>query len=177
MIFLRADGRILPKRWHPNCTSHRIREFRFGNLSVLNCPGDCIWWRRRNSLIAHAFNSKRKFGRILRNRILPGALIRAEDYQAALRWRTAFTREQRAAFSRLARSEPRIAPDYLTFLARAYELKSIADYSVGPTARSITAYDAALAIETAERFIDTIAQLLPPNDPSSPMRIAPTPSM
>jgi aspartyl-tRNA(Asn)/glutamyl-tRNA(Gln) amidotransferase subunit A len=38
------------------------------------------------------------FGRILRNRILPGALIRAEDYQAALRWRTALTREQHAAF-------------------------------------------------------------------------------
>ena len=38
------------------------------------------------------------FGRILRNRILPGALIRAEDYQAALRWRTALAREQQTAF-------------------------------------------------------------------------------
>jgi aspartyl-tRNA(Asn)/glutamyl-tRNA(Gln) amidotransferase subunit A len=38
------------------------------------------------------------FGRILRNRILPGALIRAEDYQAALRWRTALAREQQVAF-------------------------------------------------------------------------------
>jgi aspartyl-tRNA(Asn)/glutamyl-tRNA(Gln) amidotransferase subunit A len=38
------------------------------------------------------------FGRILRNRILPGALMRAEDYQAALRWRAALTREQHAAF-------------------------------------------------------------------------------
>src|SRR5579862_4844701 len=38
------------------------------------------------------------FGRILRNRVLPGALIRAEDYQAALRWRTALVREQHAAF-------------------------------------------------------------------------------
>jgi len=37
------------------------------------------------------------FGRVLRNRILPGALIRAEDYQAALRWRTALAREQMAA--------------------------------------------------------------------------------
>ena len=34
------------------------------------------------------------FGRILRNRVLPGALIRAEDYMAALRWRTALAREQ-----------------------------------------------------------------------------------
>ena len=40
------------------------------------------------------------FGRMLRNRVLPGALIRAEDYQAALRWRTALTREQHAAFGR-----------------------------------------------------------------------------
>jgi len=38
------------------------------------------------------------FGRILRNRILPGALIRAEDYQAALRWRTALAREQQEVF-------------------------------------------------------------------------------
>jgi aspartyl-tRNA(Asn)/glutamyl-tRNA(Gln) amidotransferase subunit A len=38
------------------------------------------------------------FGRILRNRILPGALIRAEDYQAALRWRTVLAREQQLAF-------------------------------------------------------------------------------
>jgi aspartyl-tRNA(Asn)/glutamyl-tRNA(Gln) amidotransferase subunit A len=41
------------------------------------------------------------FGRILRNRILPGALIRAEDYQAALRWRTALAREQQVAFAQV----------------------------------------------------------------------------
>ncbi len=34
------------------------------------------------------------FGRILRNRVLPGALIRAEDYLEALRWRTALAQEQ-----------------------------------------------------------------------------------
>ena len=32
------------------------------------------------------------FGRILRNRVLPGALIRAEDYVQALRWRTVLAR-------------------------------------------------------------------------------------
>jgi aspartyl-tRNA(Asn)/glutamyl-tRNA(Gln) amidotransferase subunit A len=37
------------------------------------------------------------FGRILRNRVLPGALIRAEDYVQALRWRTALAREQAMA--------------------------------------------------------------------------------
>jgi len=40
------------------------------------------------------------FGRILRNRVLPGALIRAEDYVQALRWRTELAREQAAALKR-----------------------------------------------------------------------------
>jgi aspartyl-tRNA(Asn)/glutamyl-tRNA(Gln) amidotransferase subunit A len=43
----------------------------------------------------------RDFGQILRNRILPGALIRAEDYQAALRWRTALAREQQMALQQV----------------------------------------------------------------------------
>ena len=68
----------------------------------------------------------------------------------------------RSTFSRLARGEPRIAPEYLTFLARAYELKSISDYGVGPTTRTISGADATAAIGMAERFIDTITQLLPP---------------
>src|SRR3954462_9891183 len=41
------------------------------------------------------------FGRILRNRVLPGALIRAEDYMAALRWRAALAREQAEIFRRV----------------------------------------------------------------------------
>ncbi len=41
------------------------------------------------------------FGRILRNRVLPGALIRAEDYLEALRWRTALAQEQRRALRRV----------------------------------------------------------------------------
>ncbi|MGE5270664.1 MAG: amidase, partial [Thiohalocapsa sp.] len=41
------------------------------------------------------------FGRILRNRVLPGALIRAEDYLEALRWRTALAQEQAAALRRV----------------------------------------------------------------------------
>jgi uncharacterized protein (UPF0332 family) len=91
----------------------------------------------------------------------------AEGYIFEQTGRTVKThRGLRTAFSRLARSEPRIPSEYLTFLARAYELKSIADYGVGPTAQPITADDAARAIETAERFIDTITQLLPPNGPS-----------
>jgi aspartyl-tRNA(Asn)/glutamyl-tRNA(Gln) amidotransferase subunit A len=41
------------------------------------------------------------FGRILRNRVLPGALIRGEDYLAALRWRTALAKEQGRALQRV----------------------------------------------------------------------------
>jgi len=41
------------------------------------------------------------FGRILRNRVLPGALIRAEDYLEALRWRTALAQEQTRALRRV----------------------------------------------------------------------------
>jgi aspartyl-tRNA(Asn)/glutamyl-tRNA(Gln) amidotransferase subunit A len=40
------------------------------------------------------------FGRILRNRVLPGALIRAEDYVQALRWRRVLAREQALALKR-----------------------------------------------------------------------------
>jgi len=40
------------------------------------------------------------FGRILRNRVLPGALIRAEDYVQALRWRAVLAREQAVALKR-----------------------------------------------------------------------------
>src|SRR5438132_5683699 len=40
------------------------------------------------------------FGRILRNRVLPGALIRAEDYVQALRWRGVLAREQAMALKR-----------------------------------------------------------------------------
>jgi aspartyl-tRNA(Asn)/glutamyl-tRNA(Gln) amidotransferase subunit A len=37
------------------------------------------------------------FGRILRNRVLPGALIRGEDYLEALRWRASLAKEQARA--------------------------------------------------------------------------------
>ena len=41
------------------------------------------------------------FGRILRNRVLPGALIRAEDYVQAQRWRSELAREQALALKRV----------------------------------------------------------------------------
>jgi uncharacterized protein (UPF0332 family) len=66
----------------------------------------------------------------------------------------------RSEFGRLARNDPRIAREFLTFLAEAYEYKSIADYGVGSASPSITAEDAQSAIATAARFIECIAELL-----------------
>jgi uncharacterized protein (UPF0332 family) len=68
----------------------------------------------------------------------------------------------RSEFARLARREPRIDRELTRFLATAYQLKATADYGIGPTAAPITADQAAAAITTAGRFIDTIAQVLPP---------------
>jgi uncharacterized protein (UPF0332 family) len=66
----------------------------------------------------------------------------------------------RSEFSGLARDEPRINREYLTFLAEAYEHKSIADYGVGSVPRPITSEDAGSAIDTAGRLIDCIAVLI-----------------
>jgi uncharacterized protein (UPF0332 family) len=58
----------------------------------------------------------------------------------------------RSEFGRLARGDPRIGREFLTFLAEAYE------YGIGSP--SITGEDARLAIDTAGRLIDCIAALL-----------------
>lgn len=62
-------------------------------------------------------------------------------------------------FARLTRDEPMINDELRRFLPRAYDMKAIADYELGPDADVPTA-QAAMAIETAERFIDCIAALL-----------------
>ena len=64
----------------------------------------------------------------------------------------------RSEFGRLARGDPRIGREFLTFLAEAYEYKSIADYGIASP--SITGEDARLAIDTAGRLIDCSAALL-----------------
>lgn len=66
----------------------------------------------------------------------------------------------RSEFGRLARNDPRIDREFLTFLAEAYEYKSIADYGVGPLSHSVTAEGARSAIDTAARLIDCITVLL-----------------
>jgi uncharacterized protein (UPF0332 family) len=65
----------------------------------------------------------------------------------------------RAEFSRLARNDPRIDRELVSFLAQAYELKSVADYGTD-SAAEITLQDAEQALQTAARFVSLIAGLV-----------------
>ncbi len=65
----------------------------------------------------------------------------------------------RSEFARLAKDDPRIDRTFPTFLARAYNLKTAADYAVGLEA-AVTLGEAEEAIETAARFIACITTLL-----------------
>ena len=66
----------------------------------------------------------------------------------------------RSEFARLLK-DTSTDREFIVFLARAYELKSRADYGTGNEAAiSSTAADA--AIQTAARFVDYIASLLGP---------------
>ena len=67
----------------------------------------------------------------------------------------------RSEFTRLAKAEPRIGRDVVTFLGTAYQFKARADYAVGSIAAPITPTEATAAIATAARFIDTIIHVLP----------------
>jgi uncharacterized protein (UPF0332 family) len=65
----------------------------------------------------------------------------------------------RSQFSRLARRDPSIQREFLTFLAQGYEFKTIADYGIGPAIDAISPDDATSAIDTAVRLIEAIAKL------------------
>jgi uncharacterized protein (UPF0332 family) len=64
----------------------------------------------------------------------------------------------RSEFARLARTEPRIDPGFLRFLANAYEVKSVADYDTEP--ENVSAATAQAAIEGAARMIEAMAEVL-----------------
>ncbi|HZU91596.1 MAG TPA: HEPN domain-containing protein [Stellaceae bacterium] len=65
----------------------------------------------------------------------------------------------RSQFARLTRNEPRIDAELRGFLVEGYNLKSIADYEVGPDA-VVPLDEAAAAIEIAACFVDRIAELM-----------------
>ena len=52
-------------------------------------------------------------------------------------------------------------------LSNAYEMKSLADYGTEPETGTSES-EAAEAIETARLFVETIAAILGPQDPSTP---------
>jgi uncharacterized protein (UPF0332 family) len=64
----------------------------------------------------------------------------------------------RVEFARLAKDDPALR-EFTAFLARAYDLKTLADYSVSPQVQVSTA-DAQEAIATAARFLACVTDLL-----------------
>ena len=64
-----------------------------------------------------------------------------------------------AQFARLTRNEPRLGLELRQFLAQAYDIKSIADYGLGPDT-DVPVDRAAAAIDTAEQFVNRVAELL-----------------
>ena len=62
-------------------------------------------------------------------------------------------------FARLTKDEPRFDAELQRFLPQSYHLKANADYETG-SAAAIPIGQAGAAIETAERFIACIAELL-----------------
>jgi uncharacterized protein (UPF0332 family) len=65
----------------------------------------------------------------------------------------------RAQFGAPARTEPHIDISLQRFLTDGYDLKSVADYAIGPGA-VVSTDDANQAIETAGRFVDCIHAML-----------------
>ena len=62
-------------------------------------------------------------------------------------------------FARLTKGEARLDMELCQFLPQSYDMKSAADYGVGPQA-DVSDERASAAIQTAERFIEYIAGLL-----------------
>ncbi len=66
----------------------------------------------------------------------------------------------RTEFLRLTRDDPRLDIELRAFLGRAYNLKAIADYETG-TGSSVSAESARAALQTARRFVECVAALIP----------------
>ena len=65
-------------------------------------------------------------------------------------------------FGRLVKDEPRVDIELRAFLGRTYNLKAIADYETGPGSH-VSPESARVAVQTARRFVECVATLLPPN--------------
>lgn len=77
-------------------------------------------------------------------------------------------------FSWLVKDDQRVDTGLRTFLSRTYQRKAIADYLPG-SGSHVAAETAREAIQTAPRLIETVAGMLPPNDPAPRAADAPKP--
>lgn len=75
----------------------------------------------------------------------------------------------RTEFARLVKDDPSIDSELRAFLGLAYQLKAIADYEAGPGSH-VSPETARNALQTARRFVEYVASLLPANGhtPSPP---------
>jgi uncharacterized protein (UPF0332 family) len=71
----------------------------------------------------------------------------------------------RSEFARLAKDDPRIDRAFPTFLAQAYNLKSIADYAVGSDV-GVSLAEAEEAISKAAGFLERISSLISEQPPT-----------
>lgn len=70
----------------------------------------------------------------------------------------------RTRFAALGRNEARISQEMRRFLTNAYDLKSLADYAIGPEA-VVAPEEATAAIKDAEDFIGCISAMLAGESP------------
>jgi len=107
-------------------------------------------------------------------------IVAREAYLAAFHAAEAYIFEQtgraakthrgvRSEFARLAKAEPRIGRELVTFLGGAYQFKARADYAVGSSAAPISPDEAIAALTTAARFIAAVTELLIP--PLAPVNV------
>ena len=77
-------------------------------------------------------------------------------------------------FRRLVKDDPRVDPELRAFLGRTFNLKKLADYETGPGSQ-VSPERAQEAIQTAQRFVDCVTTLIPPNG-QTPARAPTTPN-
>ena len=65
-------------------------------------------------------------------------------------------------FGRLVKNNPNFDIELRAFLGRSYQLKAIADYEIGPGSK-VAADTASASVQTARRFVERVAALLPAN--------------
>jgi uncharacterized protein (UPF0332 family) len=65
----------------------------------------------------------------------------------------------RSELARLTKADPAFDRGLTSFLARAYNLKVVADYAIGPDA-VVGASEETEAVESAARFVESIARAL-----------------